>query len=215
MGPYFILSILLWTSANMNSNGTIQNTYLNLNIIVNFILITILILVIVSFIKVLKKLFDLLNNVENLRNENLKLTSSLASINKPEDLSEKVVNNGSVDIRKLLGYTGQLDYLKEDQAINTSYVWVEGNYVNIKHRDQVKYILVRDRLKNIYSHWQKYHFIQSHKSYLVNMKMIRQVTWNEISLSDGSKVPLSRTHKKEFQDAYALFLKKHKVVDSI
>jgi hypothetical protein len=169
----------------------------------------------VSFIKVRKKLFDLWNNVENLRNENLKLTSSLASINKPEDLSERVVNDGSVDIRKLLGYTGQLDYLKEDQAINTSYVWVEGNYVNIKHRDQVKYILVRDRLKNIYSHWQKYHFIQSHKSYLVNMKMIRQVTWNEISLSDGSKVPLSRTHKKEFQDAYALFLKKHKVVDSI
>ena len=149
MEPYFILGILLWQSANMNLSGTIQNTYLNLNIIVNFILITILILVIVSFIKVRKKLFDLWNNVENLRNENLKLTSSLASINKPEDLSEKVVNNGSVDIRKLLGYTGQLDYLKEDQAINTSYVWVEGNYVNIKRRDQVKYILVRDRLKNI------------------------------------------------------------------
>jgi DNA-binding LytR/AlgR family response regulator len=115
----------------------------------------------------------------------------------------------------LLGYTGHLDYLNENQAVNTSHVWVEGNYVNIKHKDQVKYILVRDRLKNVYNHWQKYHFIQSHKSYLVNMKMIRQVSWNEISLSDGSKVPLSRTHKKEFQDAYTLFLKKNQVFDSI
>jgi hypothetical protein len=47
------------------------------------------------------------------------------------------------------------------------------------------------------------------------MKMISQVSWNEISLSDGSKVPLSRTHKKEFQDAYALFLKKNQGIDSI
>jgi DNA-binding LytR/AlgR family response regulator len=115
----------------------------------------------------------------------------------------------------LLGYTGQLDYLNESQAVNTSHVWVEGNYVNIKHKDQLKYILVRDRLKNVYNHWQKYHFIQSHKSYLVNMKMIRQVSWNEISLSDGSKVPLSRTHKKDFQEAYALFLKKNQVFDVI
>jgi len=92
---------------------------------------------------------------------------------------------------------------------------VEGNYVNLKYIDQVRYILVRDRLKNIYNHWQKYHFIQSHKSFLVNMKMIRQVNWNEVSLSDGSKVPLSRSHKKEFQDAYALFLKKNQGVESI
>jgi len=215
MWPYFNLSVLLWQSANMNSSASIQNAYLNLNIIVNFILIATLIFVVVSFIKVRQKVFDLWNNNENLRKENLKLSSSLASVDKPEDLPERVVSEGSVDIRKLLGYTGQLDYLNESQAVNTSHVWVEGNYVNIKHKDQLKYILVRDRLKNVYNHWQKYHFIQSHKSYLVNMKMIRQVSWNEISLSDGSKVPLSRTHKKDFQDAYALFLKKNQVFDAI
>ena len=215
MEPYFILSILLWQSANMNSSGTIQDPNLNLNIIVNFILITILILVIVSFIKVRKKVLDLWNKNEKLREENLKLSNSLASIHRAEELSEKLVDEGSVDIQKLLGFTGQFDYLNEYQAINTSHVRVEGNYVNLKHKDKVKYILVRDRLKNLYNHWQKYHFVQSHKSYLVNMKMISQVSWNEISLSDGSKVPLSRTHKKEFQDAYALFLKKNQGIDSI
>lgn len=215
MEPYFNLSIPSWLSVYMNSIATIQNAYLNLNVIVNLILFTILIFVIVSFMKVRKKVLELWNNNENLRKENIKLSTSLASVDRPEDLPEREVSEGLVDIRKLLGYTGQLDYLNENQAVNTSHVWVEGNYVNIKHKDQVKYILVRDRLKNVYNHWQKYHFIQSHKSYLVNMKMIRQVSWNEISLSDGSKVPLSRTHKKEFQDAYALFLKKNQAVDAI
>lgn len=215
MRPYFNISILLWPSAYMNSIATIQNAYLNLNIIVNLILTIILIFVVVRFIKVRKKALELWNNNENLRKENLKLSSSMTSVDRPEDLPDRFVSEGSVDFRKLLGYTGQLDYLNESQAVNTSHVWVEGNYVNIKHKDQLKYILVRDRLKNVYNHWQKYHFIQSHKSYLVNMKMIRQVSWNEISLSDGSKVPLSRTHKKDFQDAYALFLKKNQVFDSI
>jgi len=215
MRPYFNISILLWPSAYMNLIATIQNAYLNLNIIVNLILTIILIFVVVRFIKVRKKVLELWNNNENLRKENLILSGSLTSVDSPEDLPDRFVSEGSVDFRKLLGYTGHLDYLNEKQAVNTSHVWVEGNYVNIKHKDQVKYILVRDRLKNVYNHWQKYHFIQSHKSYLVNMKMIRQVSWNEISLSDGSKVPLSRTHKKEFQDAYALFLKKNQVFDSI
>ena len=118
MEPYFILGFLLWQFAIMNLSETIQNTYLNLNIIVNFILITILILVIVSFIKVRKKVLDLWNKNENLREENLKLLNSLASIHRAEELSEKLVDEGSVDIRKLLGFTGQFEYLNEDQAIS-------------------------------------------------------------------------------------------------
>jgi len=216
MDPFFNVSIFLWQAANRNSTESIQHYYLSLSIIVNFILVAILIFVIVSFIKVRKKAFDLLNDNETLRKENLKLSAILASVNNPEDLSEIEESEGSADILTLLeDSTGNVDYLNEFHAVNISHVWVEGNYVNLKYIDQVRYILVRDRLKNIYNHWQKYHFIQSHKSFLVNMKMIRQVTWNEVSLSDGSKVPLSRSHKKEFQDAYALFLKKNQGVESI
>jgi hypothetical protein len=216
MVPFFNVSIFLWQAANRNSTESIQHYYLSLSIIVNFILVAILIFVIVSFIKVRKKAFDLLNDNETLRKENLKLSAILASVNNPEDLSEIEESEGSADILTLLeDSTGNVDYLNEFHAVNISHVWVEGNYVNLKYIDQVRYILVRDRLKNIYNHWQKYHFIQSHKSFLVNMKMIRQVTWNEVSLSDGSKVPLSRSHKKEFQDAYALFLKKNQGVESI
>jgi hypothetical protein len=216
MVPFFNVSIFLWQAANRNSTESIQHYYLSLSIIVNFILVAILIFVIVSFIKVRKKAFDLLNDNETLRKENLKLSAILASVNNPEDLSEIEESEGSADILTLLeDSTGNVDYLNEFHAVNISHVWVEGNYVNLKYIDQVRYILVRDRLKNIYNHWQKYHFIQSHKSFLVNMKMIRQVNWNEVSLSDGSKVPLSRSHKKEFQDAYALFLKKNQGVESI
>jgi len=216
MVPFFNVSIFLWQAANRNSTESIQHYYLSLSIIVNFILIAVLIFVIVNFIKVRKKAFDLLNNNETLRKENLKISAILASVNNPEDLSEIEESEGSADILTLLeDSTGNVDYLNEFHAVNISHVWVEGNYVNLKYIDQVRYILVRDRLKNIYNHWQKYHFIQSHKSFLVNMKMIRQVNWNEVRLSDGSKVPLSRSHKKEFQDAYALFLKKNQGVESI
>ncbi|MFM8362143.1 MAG: LytTR family transcriptional regulator DNA-binding domain-containing protein, partial [Haliscomenobacter sp.] len=47
--------------------------------------------------------------------------------------------------------------------------------MHYKHKDEPKYILKRDRLKNVYTRLQKHHFVQTHKSYLVNLAMIKQV----------------------------------------
>ena len=83
-----------------------------------------------------------------------------------------------------------------------SHIWVEGNYIYYKLRDNPKYILQRDTLKNVFAKLEKEHFVRTHKSYLINLAMVRQVTWKEIGLKDGSKVPLSRGYKESFRKAY-------------
>ena len=83
-----------------------------------------------------------------------------------------------------------------------SHIWVEGNYIYYKVQDNPKYILRRDTLKNVFAKLEKEHFVRTHKSYLINLAMVRQVTWKEIGLKDGSKVPLSRGYKESFRKAY-------------
>lgn len=53
-----------------------------------------------------------------------------------------------------------------------------------------------DRLKD-------YHFVQSYKSYLVNLSYVDQVICNEIVLNTREIVPLSRLFKKEFELRYS------------
>ena len=157
-----------------------------------------------TFVKMRRRDSDLRLKHEALLREHEQLSSQLESIQtkkngaprepQEQDLPKK---DSSVPV-----------YPKRPSQLNAehiSHVWVEGNYIYYKHKDQPKYILKRDRLKNVYLRLQKHHFVQTHKSYLVNMAMIKQVSWKEISLADGSKVPLSRKHKEGFRDAYQAF----------
>lgn len=90
-------------------------------------------------------------------------------------------------------------------AEQISHIWVEGNYIYYKLKDNPKYILRRDTLKNVYARLASQHFVRTHKSYLVNLEMVRQVNWKEIGLKDGSKVPLSRSYKESFRKAYLAY----------
>ena len=52
----------------------------------------------------------------------------------------------------------------------------------------------------------KGHFARSHASFLVNLSKISNTTADEIHLSNGEVVPLSRSKKKEFLSALAVYL---------
>ncbi|MDD6042290.1 MAG: LytTR family DNA-binding domain-containing protein [Eubacteriaceae bacterium] len=41
-------------------------------------------------------------------------------------------------------------------------------------------------------------FIRVHNSYIVNMKYVKSVFAHEIEMEDGARIPLSRSHKKDF-----------------
>ena len=53
----------------------------------------------------------------------------------------------------------------------------------------------------------KYCFFRCHRSYLVNMKHIENIGTSELTMTDGSAVPLSKHRAKEFMSAYARFMK--------
>lgn len=53
----------------------------------------------------------------------------------------------------------------------------------------------------------KYGFFRCHRSYLVNMKHIENIAASELTMADGSVVPLSKHRAKEFMSAYARFMK--------
>jgi hypothetical protein len=83
-----------------------------------------------------------------------------------------------------------------------SHVWVQGNYIHYKIKDRPRYHMRRDSLKNVYARLQQHDFVQTHKSYLINLAMVKQVRGQEVILEDGSKVPLSRKYKEAFREEY-------------
>ena len=157
-----------------------------------------------TFVKMRRRDSALRSKHEALLREHEQLSSQLESIQTKKDSAPREPQEQELPKKD----SSVPVYPKRPSQLNAehiSHVWVEGNYIYYKHKDQPKYILKRDRLKNVYLRLQKHHFVQTHKSYLVNMAMIKQVSWKEISLADGSKVPLSRKHKEEFRNAYQAF----------
>ena len=49
-------------------------------------------------------------------------------------------------------------------------------------------------------------FLRTHRSYLVNMDYITKRNGNDLYLSSGDKVPLSRTCEKTFEREYGRYL---------
>ena len=53
----------------------------------------------------------------------------------------------------------------------------------------------------------RYGFFRCHRSCLVNMKYIENISGTELTIADGSVVPLSKHRAKEFMSSYARFMK--------
>ena len=50
-----------------------------------------------------------------------------------------------------------------------------------------------------------YGFVQTHKSFLVNRSFIHFIEKTELTLDDGTKIPISRSYFKQVQDAFARY----------
>ena len=46
------------------------------------------------------------------------------------------------------------------------------------------------------------YFVKCHRSYIVNVKHINSITKNKVFLSNGMKIPISRSKYKEVSDAF-------------
>lgn len=76
----------------------------------------------------------------------------------------------------------------------------EGNYVEI-HTTQKKH-LIRTTLKDFFEKIPKSIFLQTHKSYVVNLKSITSVDNNFVHIAQNS-LPLSRVFRKPFIDQFS------------
>lgn len=66
----------------------------------------------------------------------------------------------------------------------------------------------RSSLKAIEDDLSGNQFTRPHNSYLVNLAFIDQVHQNMIQLTDGTKIPLSRSRKKQFDEALFRFFRR-------
>lgn len=64
----------------------------------------------------------------------------------------------------------------------------------------------RGALKDIYYRLPQGYFAMPHQSYIVNMEHIRSVSGNEISMVNGSVIPISRRKQNEFNSRFFRYL---------
>lgn len=59
-----------------------------------------------------------------------------------------------------------------------------------------------DTLENIYPRLKTSHFLFIHKSILVNYHHIRQITYDEVTMSDGTVLAISQSRRKDIKNMY-------------
>ena len=84
------------------------------------------------------------------------------------------------------------------------YIEVFGHYAVIHiGNDALRF---RCSLKEITARLPRRYFAATHKSYVVNFEYIKSASANELWLSDGTRIPISRTKSAEFNQAFSRFL---------
>lgn len=86
------------------------------------------------------------------------------------------------------------------------YVEVLGHIVTIHMEDTRGNIMLRTTMKKILPQLEKFGFVQTHKSFAVNIVRVARME-DEVLLDNGEKIPLSRNYKKEFKEKYLKYLR--------
>lgn len=78
------------------------------------------------------------------------------------------------------------------------------SYINTSDREYTSSLYINNIIKKI-----NYHLlVRTHRSFVVNMSYIREVSSNSVTLIDGSVIPVSRKYKKHFRNIYLEYLRK-------
>lgn len=73
-----------------------------------------------------------------------------------------------------------------------------GNFVKLYLRDVLKPIMTNLSMTKVLDQIHSQHFIQVHKSYIVNLSHVVSLMGNEITLTNGLKITVSRNFKSQF-----------------
>lgn len=90
--------------------------------------------------------------------------------------------------------------------VTSDIIYLESYGHTVVIHSKVKEIRLRMSIQNAAEQLPRRCFASPHKSYLVNMEHILYTTADEIILSNGSHLPISRRKKQEFNQAFNLYL---------
>jgi two-component system, LytTR family, response regulator len=85
--------------------------------------------------------------------------------------------------------------LREYPIENILYLESLGNYIKVFFADKSKPIVVYESLKNIVESLTESNLVQSHKSYIVNILHLENITKTEVVLKGGIMLPLGRKYE--------------------
>lgn len=119
-------------------------------------------------------------------------------------LAEYEVKKLQEELAELQAETGQHEtfVLKSKAVIHLdqlTYVKSDGHYLNFYLNDQSQPEVERSTLKAVADQLGKSGVVQSHRSYLVNVRAIKAVYSNRLLLQDGTELPLSRKFKEQLE----------------
>lgn len=83
-------------------------------------------------------------------------------------------------------------------------MYIEGahNYQSIHMKDKKETIEVRTLISDLETELSPYGFLRVHKGFLVNTAYIYKFSTNDVTLKDGTRIPLSRQNREEILTKY-------------
>ena len=90
----------------------------------------------------------------------------------------------------------------QDVRVETAKIrYIEGmsEYVKIWREDAGEPLIVLERLKNLEERLPAGQFLRVHRSYIVNLSRIRATTAGQITLDDGTRIPVGDSYRDKFR----------------
>lgn len=96
-----------------------------------------------------------------------------------------------IDEDNVVFCTNEIYYIEKEKSSKQFLVYLED-----------KCVVAKGVLSAIENQLLEQHFMRTHRSYLVNMKHIRRIQKNDLVLSNGNLVPISRRKEKELKQQF-------------
>ena len=96
-----------------------------------------------------------------------------------------------IDEDNVVFFTNEIYYIDKEKSSKQFLVYLED-----------KCVVAKGVLSAIENQLLEQHFMRTHRSYLVNMKHIRRIQKNDLVLSNGNLVPISRRKEKELKQQF-------------
>lgn len=125
-----------------------------------------------------------------------------------EELQEAMTAALANVLEKTQVYEFKCDgFMKKLRVSSILYVETNGHYTNIVTEE--KTYSVRQSMSVMENDLQPYDFVRSHKSYLVNAAWIFMIGDDNVQLSNGQQIPLSRGRRKAVKQHLGEYLGRH------